>query len=365
MKLPEFGLPLPAKDKQLILGQPSQQLFPLKYEWMWDAYQDAQANHWTPLDIQMGQDRLDYLHKLTEEERWMYDWALSMLTTQDLVVMGNLEEGIERHLTCPEASMYLARQTDEESIHTWAYQLVIESLALDQDSVYQRFLHERSLYDKVVYAYEFHRKLLELRMDDHHSLRAIGKFMVCLAFWALVMEGGWFYQGFNWIYALRRRGLLPGTTEMFQYIQRDEAGHFGFWIKVINTLIAEYPEAYTSGVQRQIAEMVVKGAHLEQRYAEDVCNSVLGITSTDYMAHYRHFANVNLSKLGIKPAFSENEAYPMDWVAEYQLNQEVNFFEGRVREYRKSGLGAWEGDEGDDHFASVMPSPTNEETPDD
>lgn len=368
MKLPEFGKPLPAHEKRLILGEPTQQLFPLKYDWAWDTYQLAKKNHWEPEEVSLTQDRFDYAHKLTDEERWMFDWSLSMLTTQDLVVMGNLEEAIERHLTCPEISIYLARQTAEEGIHTESYQLIVESLSLDEDKVYQRFLHERSLYAKVEMAYRFHRRLLELRMDDHKSFAAIGEFIRCVAFWALVMEGAWFYYGFNWVYALRDRGLMPGAAEMLQFIQRDEGLHRRFWLDVINTLIKEYPEAYTSKIQTSIASTVKDAAHLEQTYAQDVCNGVLGISAKSYMDHYRHGSNQLLGSIGIEPAFGYKECAPMPWVAKYETLQERNFFEAKVSEYQKrSALGEIpsHNDDGHDPFASPLGSPLNGDTPDD
>jgi len=342
MKLSPFGQPLPANEKRLILGEPSQQLFPLRYPWIWDMYRNAKKNHWEPEEYSLSQDVYDYKHALTDEERWMFDWALSMLTTQDLVVMGNLEEAIERHLTCPEASMYLARQTAEEGIHTESYQVIVESLALDEDKVYQRYLQERSLYAKIEYAYSFHRRLLELRMDDHQSFDAIGNFIECVAFWALVMEGAWFYYGFNFVYALKDRGLMPGTSEIFQHIQRDEGMHRRFWLNIINTLVSEYPEAYTSQVQENIRKTVVHAADLEAFYAHDVCHNVMGISADSYMDHYRAGSNQLLESIGVERAFGPHSCRPLPWVAKYEILQERNFFESKVAEYQKqSALGEW------------------------
>lgn len=356
MKLSPFGQPLPANEKRLILGEPSQQLFPLKYPWIWDMYQDAKKNHWEPEEYSMNQDAYDYKYALTDEERWMFDWTLSMLTTQDLVVMGNLEEAIERHLTCPEASMYLARQTAEEGIHTQSYQVIVESLALDENAVYQRYLKERSLYAKIEYAYRFHRRLLELRMDDHLSFAAIGEFIECVAFWALCMEGAWFYYGFNWVYVLKDRGLMPGTAEIFQHIQRDEGMHRRFWMNVINTLIDEYPQAYTKKTQDNILQIVREAADLETSYAHDVCHNVMGISPGTYMDHYRHGSNQLTQSIGLGSAFLYSVSRPLPWVAKYEMLQERNFFETKVGEYQKqSALGGW----GDNTSApeSVMGNP--------
>lgn len=189
-------------------------------------------------------------------------------------------------------------------------------------------------------------------MDDHPGNAGIGEFLECLAFWTIGMEGGWFYNGFNLVYALKRRNLMPGTAEIFQYIQRDEAAHFNFWINVMNTIIAEHPDAYTQQVRYNIEAMVKDVVHLEENFAFDACQGVLGMTAKDYIQHFKFFANNNLGKLGIQPTFPAPT--PMSWVAEVaDLNTETNFFEGRVKEYSKAGLG-WDDSAHVDDFASPM-----------
>ncbi len=349
MRLPEFGKIIAPGEKRMILGDPSLQPHPLKYPWCWQKYLDAQANHWTPLDIQFTQDIYDYSHNLSPDEKKLFDWTLSMLTTMDLKVMANLEEAIARHITAPEASMYIARQIDEESLHSWSYQNIVESLSLDQNTVYQRYLIERKLYNKIEYANTYHRILLELRLDDHKSFEAIGEFMKCIFFW-ICFELIWFYNGFNMLYALGRRGFMPGSVETFQYIQRDEAMHGNFWIDVINTLIQEYPKAYTLEVQESFVSITKDVIHFEELYANEACKNILGMTTKDYINHCKFFANVQLQKFGIKAIYPR--AKPMQWVNEFILNQESNFFERRVKEYQKGTLN-WD-DTNDTDFRSVM-----------
>ena len=69
-------------DKRIINGMTDiNQLAPFKYPWAWEYFLNANKNHWTPLDINMAQDVHDYHHKLTVEERHVYENVLSYLTT--------------------------------------------------------------------------------------------------------------------------------------------------------------------------------------------------------------------------------------------------------------------------------------------
>jgi len=48
-----------------------------------------------------------------------------------------------------------------------------------------------------------------------------------------------------------------------------------------------------------------------------------------------------LKTLDLPPSFGVRE-HPMPWLSEYELKQEVNFFEGRVRDYRTGGALVWD-----------------------
>ena len=77
--------PVNPDDKRVINGMTDiNQLAPFKYPWAWEYFLNANKNHWTPLDISMAQDVHDYHHKLTLEERHVYENVLSYLTTSDI-----------------------------------------------------------------------------------------------------------------------------------------------------------------------------------------------------------------------------------------------------------------------------------------
>ena len=115
------------------------QLAPFKYPWAWEYFLNANRNHWTPLDINMNQDVHDYHHKLTLEERHVYENVLAYLTTSDILAMRNIGLAVMEKMSAPELQIYQARQVYEESLHTWTYQHCIESIGLDQSEIYNRY----------------------------------------------------------------------------------------------------------------------------------------------------------------------------------------------------------------------------------
>ena len=109
--------PVNPDDKRVINGMTDiNQLAPFKYPWAWDYFLNANKNHWTPLDINMTQDLHDYQHKLTLEERHVYENVLAYLTTSDILAMRNIGLAVMEKMSAPELQIYQARQVYEEAL---------------------------------------------------------------------------------------------------------------------------------------------------------------------------------------------------------------------------------------------------------
>ncbi|MEW8516900.1 MAG: ribonucleotide-diphosphate reductase subunit beta, partial [Candidatus Thiodiazotropha sp.] len=231
--------PVNPDDKRVINGMTDiNQLAPFKYPWAWEYFLNANKNHWTPLDINMAQDVHDYQHKLTLEERHVYENVLSYLTTSDILAMRNIGLAVMEKMSAPELQIYQARQVYEESLHTWTYQHCIETIGLDQGEIYNRYRVVPQINKKIQIT---NRRLASiLRADiDLRDPDELQNFVMAYIFFAAIFEGCWFYNGFSPIFALQRRGLMKGTAEQLQYIMRDEVLHASFGIRVVKQIIQE------------------------------------------------------------------------------------------------------------------------------
>ncbi len=227
--------PVNPEDKRVINGQTDiNQLAPFKYPWAWNFFLNANKNHWTPLDINMAQDVTDYRHKLTHEEKHVYENVLSYLTTSDILAMRNIGLAVMEKMSAPELQIYQARQVYEEALHTWTYQHCIETIGLDQSEIYNRYRVVPEIHQKIALA---NRRLSSvLRSDIDLSDRdELHNFVISYMFFAGVFEGCWFYNGFSPIFALQRRApssVLVRPAAAFR------------WCVVVRTLrqgFAEHP----------------------------------------------------------------------------------------------------------------------------
>ncbi len=331
--------PINPDDKRVINGLTDiNQLAPFKYPWAWNYFLNANKNHWTPLDINMAQDVHDYRHKLTLEERHVYENVLAYLTTSDILAMRNIGLAVMEKMSAPELQIYQARQVYEEALHTWTYQHCIETIGLDQSEIYNRYRVVPEINQKIQFANG--RLNSVLRSDiDLHDRDELENFVLSYLFFAAIFEGCWFYNGFSPIFALQRRGLMKGTAEQLQYIMRDEVMHASFGIRVVKQILQE--EKITLD-PKAIRTLWDESEAAEITYSNYILKDpILGYNAETHIGQFRFIANRRAGQLGLSAPFPGAEE-TLPWLDEQaNLRKEKNFFETRVTEYQTGGALNW------------------------
>ena len=155
------------------------------------------------------------------------------------------------------------------------------------------------------------------------------------------MEGIFFYAGFAMILSLRRRNIMPGIGDQFQYILRDESIHLAFGIDLINTIKEENPEIWTDEFQADIIEKMKKAVELEKAYVDDaIPKGMLGLTPQSVKEYVEYIADRRFDRLGLPLQYNTKSPFP--WMSEIiDMPKEKNFFETKVTEYKTGGSLEW------------------------
>jgi len=341
----EFGAARIRVDDKMIINCHADlnQLVPFKYDWAWDKYLKACANHWMPNEINMSADIALWKNPngLTLDEREIVERNLGFFATADSLVANNLVLAVYKHITNPECRQYLLRQAFEEALHTHAYQHVIESLGMDEAKVFNMYREVSSVATKAAWALKYTESLSDPTFstgtpeNDQRLLRDLIAFYV-------VFEGIFFYVGFTQILSMGRRNKMVGTAEQFQYILRDESMHLNFGIDVINQIKIENPHLWTPTFQEEIIDIVKTGVDLEYQYAIDTMpRGILGLNASMFKDYLQFIANRRLLQIGL-PEQYPGATNPFPWMSEMMdLKKEKNFFETRVTEYQTGGTLSW------------------------
>ena len=320
------------------------QLVPFKYTWAWDKYLDSLKNTWTPEEISMTTDVVLWKSQdgLTNDERVIIERNLGFFATADSLVANNLVLAVYKHLTNPECRQFLLRQAFEEALHTHSYQHIIQSLGMDEARVFNMYREIPAVAAKANWALKFTKSLSDpnfktgTKENDQRLLRDLIAFYV-------VFEGIFFYVGFTQILSMGRRNKMVGTSEQFQYILRDESMHLNFGIDVINQIIIENPQLWTTNFQQEILQIIRKGVSLEHQYAVDTMpNGILGLNADMFRDYLEYIANRRCMQIGLAEQYP-GASNPFPWMSEIMdLKKEKNFFETRVTEYQTGGTLNWD-----------------------
>lgn len=320
------------------------QLVPFKYDWAWQKYLDACANHWMPQEINMNADIALWKdpNGLSEDERTIIKRNLGFFSTADSLVANNLVLAVYRHITNPECRQYLLRQAFEEALHTHAYQYVVESLGLDEGEIFNMYREVPAVARKAEWALPFTQSLADPHFttgtpaNDRRLLREL------VAFY-LIFEGIFFYVGFVQVLSMGRRNKMTGTAEQFQYILRDESMHMNFGIDVINQIKIENPHLWSTAFREELRDMIREAVALESQYAHDTMpRGVLGLNAPMFEEYLHFIANRRCAQIGLAELYP-GAANPFPWMSEVlDLKKEKNFFETRVTEYQTGGTLSWD-----------------------
>ncbi len=337
-------------NKPLFGTSDSLQLFPLAYPWAWDMYLENMDNHWSPREISMGTDvALWKSDRLTEEERHLFLSIMAQLTTFDVQRGDETAETLQGLLNPPEIKHYLKRLADEEALHTYSYQFIIENMELDQQEIYSRYERVPSMRARVDLAKTISTRAQHvlakriLQPEAPLTLREKQEVIFAAIFWFLGFEGIWFVMGLTGpIQNLARQGKFTGAAEQFQFIFRDEVQHIRFGQYLIQAFREQHPECFTEGFLRGVQGLFQKVIDLEADYIRYCLpDPILGYSAEDHVETAKWYADLRLKQMGLPPLFNAEHRFP--WMSEQlSLRKEKNFFETRPTEYRTGNALRWE-----------------------
>jgi len=145
------------------------------------------------------------------------------------------------------------------------------------------------------------------------------------------VEGIFFSGSFCAIFWLKKRGLMPGLCFSNELISRDEGMHCDFACLLYSKMVNKLPES-------RITEIITNAVEIEKEFVVDALPVELIGMNSGLMCDYIEFcADRLLGALGCSKHY--NAVNPFEWMEMISLQGKTNFFEKRVGEYAKSGVG--------------------------
>ena len=303
-------------------------LFSIQHDDIWQMYKQAEASFWTAEEIDLKNDTTDW-DRLTDSERHFISHVLAFFAASDGIVNENLSSNFATEVTSPEARCFYGFQIAVENIHSETYSLFIDTYIKDP-------LKKVHLLRAIETVPCVQRKAQwTLKWCDTTS----ASFAECMIAFAAV-EGIFFSGSFCAIFWLKKRGLMPGLCFSNEMISRDEGLHCDFACLLYSKLVNRLPES-------RIVEIIRSAVAIEMEFVVDALPvELIGMNSTMMCNYIKFCADRLLLCLGCDRHFKTGN--PFEWMETISLQGKTNFFEKRVGEYSKSGVGV---DRADQIFA--------------
>jgi ribonucleoside-diphosphate reductase beta chain len=317
-------------------------ILPMSYMWARQNYKEGVANNWTPEEISMQKDVEQWKspHVLSANERRLVMWTLGFFSTAESLTANNIVLAVYNHITNPEARQYLLRQAFEEAIHTDTFIYCCDSLGLDPDEIYTMYNRIPSIKAKDDFVVSLTTSILDPSFKTV-GINNIQQFVKDLTGYYVIMEGIFFYAGFAMMLSLKRQNKMVGIGEQFEYIMRDESLHLAFGCNLINTIVSENPDVWTSEFKEELRNLIIRSVDFEKAFAYDACpEGLLGINALQFSKYVEYITDRRLERIGLERHFDTENPFP--WMSQStDLSKEKNFFETRVTEYQTAGALQW------------------------
>ena len=301
-------------------------LFPIKHHDIWDWYKKSEASFWTAEEIDLSAD-FGHWENLNEGEKHFVKNVLAFFAASDGIVNENLAENFVSEVQYTEAKFFYGFQIMMENIHSETYSLLIDSYIKDKEE-------QNKLFNAIETVPAVKKKAeWALKWIDSDSF---AERLVAFA----AVEGIFFSGSFASIFWLKKRGLMPGLSFSNELISRDEALHCDFAVHLHNNhLINKVP-------QERIKEIILSALEIEKEFiTESLPVSLIGMNSYLMKQYLEYVTDRLLSSLECPKEFGSSN--PFDFMQNIALQNKTNFFEKRVSEYSKSGVGDKKEDEVD------------------
>lgn len=290
----------------------------VKYSWTKGFYRVMVGNHWIPEKVSMAKDKITINDLTTEEDSAVQD-TLSFLIFLDSLQVNNLPH-ISDYITDSSVTNLLVIQAFQETIHSQSYQYILESLypSMQRESIYNRWRDNPLLLERNRFIASQYEAFVDNPTHENFKRVLIAN---------LLLEGIYFYSGFNLFDQLASRKKLVQTQKMIDYIRTDEQTHVALFIKIIHEVMDTQQE------KDWIYEAVKEAVNQETKWAVSTySNNILGISEQSARDYVKHLGNIRLRALGLDEIFGDVKN-PYSHLGKGR----ENFFEsGAVTEYSRS-----------------------------
>ena len=292
---------------------------PFDYPWAYKFYEEQRNAHWSPAEVPLHEDTVDWETKLSDEEKNLLTQIFRFFTQQDVDVAKAYCEEFMPKFKAPELRMAMTTIASIEAIHMDAYALLIDTVGMPE-TTFKAFQEYAEMSDK--HDYLFAQKFAPDTIED---------LVFKIAKLSTFGEGLLLFSSFAILKNFKRQGTMKGMNTIVDWSIRDETLHVECMIKVFHALLDEHPYIWKDEFKKEIYQCCRDMVSLEDKFIDLAFEQggIKDLEPSEVKQYIRFIADRRLQQLGLKANYGVEEN-PLPWLDEMQNAQEhANFFENR------------------------------------
>lgn len=301
----------------------------VKFSWASKLYQIMLNNHWIPSKVSLVDDRTT-IKELTPDEMESLKMTLSFLIALDSMQTANIPY-LSAYITAPEINTLLTLQAFQEDIHSQSYQYLLQELfpSVEREEIYNYWRTCPELLERNTKIANKYQEFVDKPTTENFKKALAAD---------LVLEGIFFYNGFQFFYQLAARNKLTEVAKMILYIQNDEATH----VTLVTNIIREVFDKNNKDDVKILEDAIREGVETETAWSQFAYgNRILGMSEKSSADNSKFLGN-KVSKLaGIGVLYKGYNVDPYSHLD--KTTKRENFFETTVTEYsQSSAVDGWD-----------------------
>lgn len=293
----------------------------VKYHWAPKLYNIMMGNFWIPQKIGLLEDKVT-IKELTKDEMDAFKNTLSFLIALDSMQVNNLPN-LGDYITAPEVAGLFTIQAFQELVHSQSYQYILQELFpnLEREEIYNLWRNNPTLLKRNKFIADQYQLFNEDRTLENFKHAVAADF---------VLEGIYFYNGFQFFYQLASRNKVANVAKMIKYIDNDESTH----LSMFTYLIRDVFDLSLESDRKIIIDCITQAVDQEIEWGIEIYGDrILGISAQSTTEYIKYLANQRAKLLGLGVIYRGYTKNPYEYLS---TEKRENFFETKVTEYSRS-----------------------------
>lgn len=304
---------------------------PIKYPWAIDYIKTFNNGVWTSEKFDFKTDVAQFKKELTPEQQQIIIRTMSAIGQIEVSVK-NFWKKLGDDLPHPILNDLGITMAQTEVTHGFAYEKLLDCLGATE--IFEQNLKEPILKGRVEYLHKYLRKFSDDEKEQYlYSIMLFGLFVENISLFSQ------FYIG---LYFNRFHGIMKDTAQQIDYTLHEEDLHAQVAIKLINTIIEEYPHLRSDTLEDKVREE----CQLAIEYESKVIDWIMGdyedehLSATVLKDFIKERMNKSLTAINfteIKFDIDPDSKKVYNWInEEIHANAKTDFFNKEPTAYAKS-----------------------------